>query len=73
MLGVSMYLTVDHLLASIELYGHMFDVHLLRLETGEMTVENKDVTCREKINSSCTIRYSGFLLFISDVTVAAIS
>ena len=45
MLGVYMYLTVDDLPASNELYGDMFDVHLLHLEIGEMTVENKGATC----------------------------
>ena len=40
-----MYLTVDDLPASNELYGDMSDVHLLHLEIGEMTVENKGATC----------------------------
>lgn len=44
MLGVSMCLTFDHLPANIELYGHIFDVHLLGLETDELAVENKSVS-----------------------------
>ena len=55
MLAVSMYLIVDDLLAGIELYGHIFDVYLLGIGTGEMLVENKSVPCIEEIISSCTI------------------
>lgn len=52
------------------LYGHMFEVHLVGLETGEMALENKGTPCIEETISFCKIRYSGFLLFTSVVTVA---
>ena len=52
MLVVSMHLTFDDIPAIIELYGHMFDVHLLGFETGTMAVENNGVPGIEKINSS---------------------
>ena len=48
----------------------MFEVHLVGLETGEMALENKGTPCIEETISFCKIRYSGFLLFTSVVTVA---
>ena len=72
MMGVPMYLTVDNLLARSEFYDHMTVVNLPGLKTRKITVEKKDVSWKEEIISSCTFRYSGIFLLISDLTVAVI-
>ena len=74
MLGLSMYLTADELSTSIERCCYMFDMHLLGLETEEMTVDNKEVAYIQEIISSCTIKYSrSYLFFISGATVAIVT
>ena len=55
MIGVSIYLTADDLLASSEFYDHMSDVHLLDLETGELAVKYIGFQWIEEIVLSRTI------------------
>ena len=42
-----MYVIVDDQPVSIELYDHIFDAHLLGLETEEIMLENKSVPSLE--------------------------
>ena len=62
-----MYVIVDDQPVSIEFYNHIFDAHLLGLETGEIILENKSVPSLEVLISSSIIRYerySGLLLVV---------
>ena len=62
-----MYVIVDDQPVSIELCDHIFDAHLLGLETGEIMLENKSVPSLEVLISFSIIRYerySGLLLVV---------